>query len=53
MIGSPKESLSKLSVYFPNLEKHNLGTVTHIEAKLNDRFEYCFYAFGCMVINVI
>nr|KAJ0189145.1 hypothetical protein LSAT_V11C800421730 [Lactuca sativa] len=48
-VGDPKESFSKLPVYFHNLKKHNLGTVTYIKTDSEHRFEYCFFAIGCAI----
>nr|KAJ0198909.1 hypothetical protein LSAT_V11C600330620 [Lactuca sativa] len=46
---TPEESFLRLPIYCYNLQKKNLGMVTHIETNDDNKFEYFFMTTGCVV----
>ena len=51
MKGSPQESFTQLPTYFHYLKMHNHGTFTFIDTDSEGRFEQCYFALGCAVMN--
>nr|KAJ0193078.1 hypothetical protein LSAT_V11C800406530 [Lactuca sativa] len=47
--GTHEEGFQRQLLYCCNLEKKNLGAVTHIKMSDDNKFEYFFIAIGCAV----